>query len=172
MRNTSLIILMCATVLLGTIPVTATAETDNAIRSQFLRYTQLKNMRGLKDIIGQVDQDTKNKALMRSIQDYLNPIPQDPYYSPEDVLNVVKLLLENGADPNALQFEGRRPDKRVRVPGAPGVSMVKLGSPGEISDNKSDGQSVLEYVRGYMADSESKVDAASLMSLLKESGAR
>lgn len=81
----------------------------------------------LESSLAKASDEQKDQALIAAIRNFV-----DPMYSTggnkNGYVDIVRLLLEDGADPNAWRLQGYEPPKRSSVDGAPGISIVSSSS--------------------------------------------
>ncbi len=108
----------------------------------------------LESALPKSSQQQKDQAVIAAIRNYIDPMystggPKHGY------IDVVRLLLEDGADPNAWRLQGYEPPKRSAVDGMPGISMVSRSSRApepEIVEAEAEGTTALGLALNFAND--------------------
>lgn len=81
----------------------------------------------LESSLAKASQEQKEQAVIAAIRNYVDPM-YSTGGSKNGYVDIIRLLLEDGADPNAWRLQGYEAPKKTTVDGAPGISMVSRSS--------------------------------------------
>lgn len=110
----------------------------------------------LESSLAKASDEQKGQALIAAIRNYIDPM-YSTGGSKNGYVDIVRLLLEGGADPNAYRLQGYEPPKRSSVEGAPGISMVSRSSRAsapEIVKAAAGGATALQLALDFANDDE------------------
>lgn len=81
----------------------------------------------LETKLDKASQEQKDQAVIAAVRNYIDPM-YSTGGSKDGYVDIVRILLNDGADPNAYRLQGYEPPKRSAVAGASGISVVSRSS--------------------------------------------